>query len=185
MIGTRSPIAWLTAVPILPEELSTCSSAGERRSRNSTAPSAPSTGSRRATLLISLTASLTRRTAGCDLQPNACLRNRARNSQRWLSVPAPAVPMTDILAPGSTAAGCSAPTRCPLAPTPRRRVDETGGGVQPELIHARVAATGRSSRRPRPGRVASGLADYPSTVAAAAPNAAPAGGGARGGGRFG
>ena len=32
MIGTSSAIALLTAVPIAPEELSTCSSAGERRS---------------------------------------------------------------------------------------------------------------------------------------------------------
>ena len=44
------------AVPIAPEELSTCSSAGETRSRKVTVPSAPSNGSRRATPLISVTA---------------------------------------------------------------------------------------------------------------------------------
>src|SRR5437899_1921326 len=65
-----------------PEELSTCSSAGDTRSRNSTAPSAPRTGSRRATVLISLTACLTRSIAGCDFQPKAPRRKRRANSQR-------------------------------------------------------------------------------------------------------
>ncbi len=80
MMGTSARRALLTAVPIAPEELSTCSSAGERRSRKLTAPSAASTGSRRATCLISLTASFTRWTAGCDLQPKAWRLKRALNS---------------------------------------------------------------------------------------------------------
>ncbi len=60
MIGTSSAIAWLTARPIVPDELSTCSSAGEIRSSSATAPSAASASSLRATFLISLTACLTR-----------------------------------------------------------------------------------------------------------------------------
>ena len=71
IVTNSSEIAWLTADPIAPEELSTRSMAGERRSRRHTAPSAASTGSRRATFLISLTACFTRWMAGCDLQPNA------------------------------------------------------------------------------------------------------------------
>ena len=72
MMGTSSSIALWTAVPIDPEELSTDSSAGEMRSSRLTAPSAASTGSLRATLLISLTASLTGWTAGWDRHPRAC-----------------------------------------------------------------------------------------------------------------
>jgi hypothetical protein len=83
MIGTSSAIALLTAVPIAPEELSTCSSAGERRSSRVTAPSAASTGSPRATILISLTACFTRWIAGDDLQPKAWRRNRAVNAHLW------------------------------------------------------------------------------------------------------
>jgi len=45
-----------------------------------TAPSAASTGSRRATCLISLTASFTRWTAGCELQPKAWRLKRALSS---------------------------------------------------------------------------------------------------------
>ena len=80
MIGTISVIAWLTAVPSAPEELSTCSSAGDRRSRSVTPPSAASTASWRATFFISATACLTRWMAGCDFHPNACRRKRALNS---------------------------------------------------------------------------------------------------------
>ena len=76
MMATSSSMAWLTAVPIAPEEPSTCSSADDTRSRNSTAPSAARTGSRRATFLISLTACLTRWIAGCDFQPKAPRRKR-------------------------------------------------------------------------------------------------------------
>ena len=82
MIGTSSSIALWTAVPIDPEELSTDSSAGEMRSSRVTAPSPASTGFLRATLLISLTASLTRWTAGLDRHPKAFRRKRALNSQR-------------------------------------------------------------------------------------------------------
>src|SRR2546421_4008191 len=85
MIGTNSEIAWFTAVPIAPDELSTRSRAGERRSRKVTAPSAASTGSRRATFFISLTASFTRWMAGWDLQPNEERRKRALNSHAWPS----------------------------------------------------------------------------------------------------
>ncbi len=46
-----------SALPIAPDELSTCSSAGEMRSSNAIAPSAASIGSRRATCLISASAS--------------------------------------------------------------------------------------------------------------------------------
>jgi hypothetical protein len=74
-------MALFTAVPMAPEELSTCSSAGDTRSRNRTAPSAARTGSRRATFLISLTACRTRWIAGCDFQPNARRRKRLANSQ--------------------------------------------------------------------------------------------------------
>ena len=80
MTGTSSAIAWLTAVPIAPEELSTFSSAGDKRSRSLTAPSAARPGSCRATLRISLTACLRRCMAGCDFHPNACRRKRAWNS---------------------------------------------------------------------------------------------------------
>jgi hypothetical protein len=82
MIGTSSSIALWTAVPIDPEELSTDSSTGEMRSSRVTAPSPASTGFLRATLLISLTASLTRWTAGWDRHPKAVRRKRALNSQR-------------------------------------------------------------------------------------------------------
>ena len=81
MTATSSSMARFTAVPMAPEELSTCSSAGDTRSRNSTAPSAPRTGSRRATVLISLTACRTRSIAGCDFQLKPPRRNRRVNSQ--------------------------------------------------------------------------------------------------------
>ena len=68
---TSSAMALFTAVPIDPDELSTCSSAGETRSRNTTAPSAASTGAFFATFLISVTACLIRVIAGCDFQPKA------------------------------------------------------------------------------------------------------------------
>ena len=67
-------------VPMAPEELSTFSSAGETRSRNSTAPSAASSGSRRATFLISATLYLTRAIAGCDFQPKTSRRKRLLKS---------------------------------------------------------------------------------------------------------
>lgn len=79
IIGTSSAMAWLTAVPIAPEELSTFSSAGESRSMKATAPSAASTDSVRATCLISETASRIRTIARYDFQPNAWRRNRALN----------------------------------------------------------------------------------------------------------
>jgi hypothetical protein len=72
----------LTALPIAPEELSTCSKAGESFSRNSTAPSAARTASLRRTFLISATASRTRAIAGCERQPKALRRKRAANCQR-------------------------------------------------------------------------------------------------------
>src|SRR5690606_38883426 len=80
MLSRSAAMALLTAVPMDPEELSTCSRAGDTFSRNSTAPSAPSSLSLRATFLISETASLTRLMAGCDFQPKALRRKRARNS---------------------------------------------------------------------------------------------------------
>jgi len=80
MIGTRAAMALLTAVPMAPDELSMRSSAGESFSRSSTAPSAASTLSLRPTFLISETASLVRLMAGCDFQPKALRRKRARNS---------------------------------------------------------------------------------------------------------
>ncbi len=43
MTGTSSSIARLMALPIAPDELCTCSNAGETFSKNSTAPSAAST----------------------------------------------------------------------------------------------------------------------------------------------
>jgi len=70
-MGTSSAIVWLTAVPMAPDELSTFSKAGEIRSNNATAPSAPRIGSMRATCLISETASCSRAIAGCDLHANA------------------------------------------------------------------------------------------------------------------
>lgn len=66
MIGTSSERAWFTAVLMAPDEPSTCSIAGERRSIKETAPSAASTGSFRATFLISVCACLMRWIAGCD-----------------------------------------------------------------------------------------------------------------------
>ena len=79
MISTSAAMALFTAVPIAPEELSTCSIAGDTFSRKSTAPSAPRSGSLRATFLISETASLIRVIAGRDFHPNARRRKRARN----------------------------------------------------------------------------------------------------------
>ena len=76
MTSTSSRMAWLTAVPMAPEELSTCSSAGETFSSKRTAPSAARRGSLRAVFLISETASFTRWMAGWDLQPNELRRKR-------------------------------------------------------------------------------------------------------------
>ena len=118
MIVASSSTAWLTAVPMAPEEPSTCSRAGETRSRNSTAPSAPRTGSRRATFLISLTACLTRAIAGCDFQPKAPRRMRRVNVQE-------AVLALDISvklkADGSRYRGGSAGLRSSTGASPRRR----------------------------------------------------------------
>ena len=82
-IGASVAMALPTAVPMAPEELSTCSSAGESFSSKVTTPSAARSWSRRATLLISETASVMRLIAGSDLQPKACRRNRALNSHLW------------------------------------------------------------------------------------------------------
>ena len=62
-----------------PDQLSMFSRAGDIRSSNATAPSAPSNGSMRADFLpdSSETASCSRAIAGCDLHPKACRRNRA------------------------------------------------------------------------------------------------------------
>src|ERR1700686_2636885 len=60
-----------------PDELSMFSRAGDIRSSNATAPSAPRIGSMREICLISETASCSRAIAGCDLHPKACRRNRA------------------------------------------------------------------------------------------------------------
>src|SRR5690606_13602290 len=79
----RSSMARFTAVPMAPDEPSTCSIAGDTRSRKSTAPSAASTGSWRATFLISLTACLMRWMAGCDFQPKAWRRKRVLSSHLW------------------------------------------------------------------------------------------------------
>src|SRR6266851_9963475 len=51
--------------------------------RYCTAPSAARTGSRRATFLISTTASWTRAIAGCERQPKAFRRKRAADCQRY------------------------------------------------------------------------------------------------------
>src|ERR1035437_2233325 len=79
MIGTRTSIARLTAVPIAPDELSMFSSDGESWVRNNTVPSAASIGSLRLTALISVRASLMRVMAGSDRQPNAPRRKREAN----------------------------------------------------------------------------------------------------------
>lgn len=85
-MGAKASIALFTALPIDPDELSTCSIAGERRTRNFTAPSAPRTGCLRATALISETASRIRLMAGWDFQPKVWRRKRAANSLVGLSV---------------------------------------------------------------------------------------------------
>ena len=77
MTGTSASIARFTAVPIAPDELSTCSSAGESFSSKDTAPSAATTGSLRATCRISVMASFRRWTGSADFQPKAPRRNRA------------------------------------------------------------------------------------------------------------
>jgi len=77
--GTSSAIARFTAIPIAPDELSTCSRAGESRSRSRTTPSAATSSSWRATFRISETASFTRRIAGSERQPKAPRRNRDWN----------------------------------------------------------------------------------------------------------
>ena len=69
MISTSAAMALFTAVPMAPDELSTRSIAGDTFSKKSTAPSAPRSGSFRATFLISETASLMRLMAGCDFHP--------------------------------------------------------------------------------------------------------------------
>lgn len=70
-IGTRVSMARFTAEPMPPEELSTCSMVGASFSRNSTAPSAASTGSFLATVLISARASLMRWIGVSDFQSEA------------------------------------------------------------------------------------------------------------------
>ena len=70
MISTSSATALFTEVPMGPDELSTCSSAGDTRLRSAMAPSTASIGSFFATFLISVTACLMRVIAGCDFQPN-------------------------------------------------------------------------------------------------------------------
>ena len=81
MTGTSSAMVRLTALPIAPDELSTCSSAGEMRSSSAIAPSAATIGSSRATCLISASASWSRVIAGCDFHPKACLRKRVLKRQ--------------------------------------------------------------------------------------------------------
>ena len=70
-------------LPMAPEELSTCSRAGESFSKSNTTPSAPSRGFLRAIFFISDTASLTRFIAGCERQPKACRLKRARKVHLW------------------------------------------------------------------------------------------------------
>jgi hypothetical protein len=86
MIGTKVSIALFTAVPMAPDELSTCSRAGESYSRNFIAPSAASTGSLRATCLISSAASLIRLIGVSERHPKACRRKRDVNSHLYLSI---------------------------------------------------------------------------------------------------
>src|ERR1022692_1567086 len=84
MRGTSASIAPLTALPRAPDELSTCSSAGESLSIKRTPPSAARIASWRATLLISTTASLIRCTATReDFQLKALGRIRVGNSHLW------------------------------------------------------------------------------------------------------
>jgi len=74
-------MARLTAVPIAPDELSTCSRAGESRSIRRTAPSAAAAGSLRETVLISEMASLIRVAAvDEDFQVKELGRIRVGNS---------------------------------------------------------------------------------------------------------
>src|SRR5262245_15933800 len=80
-IGTSVSIARLTAVPMAPDELSTCSRAPDTFSRKITAPSAPRALSSRAAFLISATASLIRLIGRSERHPNAPARNRDRNVQ--------------------------------------------------------------------------------------------------------
>lgn len=84
MIGTRASSARLTADPSAPDELSTCSSAGDSRSMRRMAPSAAAAGSLRETDLTSATASLMRAAAvGEDRQEKAFGRMRLGNCHRW------------------------------------------------------------------------------------------------------
>ena len=83
MIGTRASMARFTALPIAPDELSTCSSAGDSFSRKVTAPSAARTLSERATFLISVIASLMRLMGKSERQPNAPDLKRDRNVQTF------------------------------------------------------------------------------------------------------
>jgi hypothetical protein len=71
MMGTKVSMARFTPVPMAPEELSTCSSAGDSFSSRATAPSAATTGSLRAIALISARASLILWIGVSDRQPNA------------------------------------------------------------------------------------------------------------------
>jgi len=145
--GTSCSIAWWTAVPIAPEELSTCSSAGETRSRKVTAPSAPSNGSRRATPLISVTACFTRWTAGWDLQPKACRLKRALNSQRYGSGPLTCQsPSPGRLHPQPQLVSVAARARC----SPAREVGWHCVGTRYHMLRVRSRPCGRSSR-PRGG----------------------------------
>src|SRR5215470_3085644 len=80
-IGTSVSIARLTAAPMAPEELSTCSRAPDTFSRKSTAPSAPRILSFRVAFLISATASLMRLIGKSERHPNALVRKRDRKVQ--------------------------------------------------------------------------------------------------------
>src|SRR3990172_7504550 len=80
-IGTSVSIARLTAEPMAPDELSTCSRAPDTFSSKITAPSAPRILSLRAAALISATASLMRLIGTSERHPNAFARNRDRKVQ--------------------------------------------------------------------------------------------------------
>src|SRR5262245_42557881 len=82
-IGTSVSIARLTAVPMAPEELSTCSRAPDTFSRKITAPSAPRILSLRVAFLISATAFLMRLIGRSERHPNALARKRDRKVQLW------------------------------------------------------------------------------------------------------
>ena len=110
-------------MPMAPDELSTSSIAGETRSRKSTAPSAASGGSVRATFLISRTASLIRSIAGCDFHPKLQRRKRVLNSHSCGTVPL--APLVVIGPPHRAARGARCAMSChapfPVGPKALRR----------------------------------------------------------------